>query len=296
MPQPCRPSVEACQQLVEATLGLLVEPGARRPVRLLGLLARGSSARRRRRGRARRRARRRSAATRRAGRSPCATAPRGSPARSCATSADLDLLRRPARGDLLRDERLDPLRRRRVGHVERRVAGRAHHLPLEVVQRGARLRAGRRRRRRRRAQRPARQRAAASRRGLRDRALELAGEAGIRDRAAEVRDHAPLPVEDVRLRHLGDPVAARSRCPSRPRASGTSARARARSAARRSRGRGSRRRGRRRRGCGRSSSHARARRPRSCTARTTTPRSSARPACPGTRRATPCRAPRAGAA
>ena len=38
--------------------------------------------------------------------------------------------------------------------------------------------------------------------------LELAGEAGIGDRAAEVRDHSPLPVEDVRLRHLGNPVAA----------------------------------------------------------------------------------------
>ena len=57
----------------------------------------------------------------------------------------LDLLRRPARGDLLRDEPLDLLRRLRVGHVERRVAGRAHHLALEVVQRGTRMRAGRRR-------------------------------------------------------------------------------------------------------------------------------------------------------
>ena len=35
-----------------------------------------------------------------------------------------------------------------------------------------------------------------------------AGEAGIGDRAGEVRDDPPLPVEDVRLRHLGDPVAA----------------------------------------------------------------------------------------
>ena len=96
----------------------------------------------------------------------------------------LDLLRRPARGDLLRDEPLDLLRRLRVGHVERRVAGRAHHLALEVVQRGARMRAGRRGRREDERSRHHRERTAASRRRLRDRAPELAGEAWIRDRAA----------------------------------------------------------------------------------------------------------------
>src|SRR6478736_3181629 len=62
---------------------------------------------------------------------------------------------------------------------------------------------------RRRAQPSPPLRTAASRRRLRDRVPELAGEAWIRERAAEVRDDPPPPVENVRLRHLGDPVAAR---------------------------------------------------------------------------------------
>ena len=78
----CRPSVEACQQIVEATLGLLVEPGARRLVRLLGLLAPAPAPDAEREDERSRRARLRSAATTRAGRSPCATAPRGSAVRS----------------------------------------------------------------------------------------------------------------------------------------------------------------------------------------------------------------------
>ena len=120
----------------------------------------------------------------------------------------LDLLRRPARGDLLRDEPLDLLRRLRVGHVERRVAGRAHHLALEVVQRGTRMRTGRRGRREDERSRHHRGEPQHQSDRLRDRAPELAGEAWIRERAAEVRDDPSLPVENVRLRHLGDPVAA----------------------------------------------------------------------------------------
>ena len=46
--EPARPSVEACQQLVEPPLGLVVEPGAAGR-RLVGSARRGSSARRRRR-------------------------------------------------------------------------------------------------------------------------------------------------------------------------------------------------------------------------------------------------------
>ena len=51
-------------------------------------------------------------------------------------------------------------------------------------------------------------RTAASVHRLCDRAPELAGEAWIRERAAQVRDDSSLLVENVRLRHLGDPVAA----------------------------------------------------------------------------------------
>src|SRR6185436_6775702 len=61
---------------------------------------------------------------------------------------------------------------------------------------------------RRRAQPSPPLRTAASVHRLCDRAPELAGEAWIRERAAEVRDDPSLPVENVRLRHLGDPVAA----------------------------------------------------------------------------------------
>ena len=74
--------------VVEPPLGLLVEPGVRAARRAPRAPAPDSSARRRRRARAHPRARPGSAATTRAGRSPCATAPRGSPGRSCATSAD----------------------------------------------------------------------------------------------------------------------------------------------------------------------------------------------------------------
>src|SRR5262249_33563307 len=48
-------------------------------------------------------------------------------------------------GDLLRDEHLDLVRGLGVGLVERRVARRAHDLPLEVGQRRPWMRAGRRR-------------------------------------------------------------------------------------------------------------------------------------------------------
>ena len=53
----------------------------------------------------------------------------------------LDPLRRPARRDLLGDERLDLLRGLRVRLVERRVACRAHDLPLEERERRAGMRA-----------------------------------------------------------------------------------------------------------------------------------------------------------
>src|SRR5579872_7284134 len=57
----------------------------------------------------------------------------------------LDLLRAPALRDAAGDLRLDLLRGRRLRHVERRVAGRAHDLALEIRERRLRMRAGRRR-------------------------------------------------------------------------------------------------------------------------------------------------------
>src|SRR6266542_2624318 len=54
----------------------------------------------------------------------------------------LDPVGRPALRDALADLRLDPLRRLRVRLVERRVAGRAHDLPLEIRERRARMDAG----------------------------------------------------------------------------------------------------------------------------------------------------------
>ena len=187
---------------------ILVEPRTRGLRAARRDLSRGSSARRRTRARAHRRERPRSAATTRAGRTPCATEPRGSAARSCGRAPSRSACR-PAGGDLLRDEALDLHGGLRVGHVERRVAGRAHDLAVEIRLRSARLRAGR-------SGRPCERQCDDDHRGepqhhasaFARAVAELAGKRRIRDRAGEMRDDPPLPVEDVRLRYLRDPVAA----------------------------------------------------------------------------------------
>ena len=121
-------------------------PSRRRPAAARRRRGRGSSARRRARAAPRRRGCRRSAATTRAGRSPCAAARRG-PGAEVRHELRLDLALRPALRDPLRDQRFDLLRHRRVRLVERRVARRAHDLALEVRERRARRAGGSRRRR-----------------------------------------------------------------------------------------------------------------------------------------------------
>ena len=133
------------------------------------------------------------------------------PAPKFATSSSSIWLGRPALRDPAADLRLDRAGGGRVRLVERRVAGRAHHLALEIRERGLRMgaRRGRRPGERERGDRDGEDAERHEPSAVLSAARKRAARRRVGDRPGDVQDDLPVAPDDVRLRHRGDPVAAR---------------------------------------------------------------------------------------